>query len=83
MLLSDDENAVLRARKWSTQSRDEAPWYQHTELGYNYRMSNVLAGIARGQLEYLEEHSLEYLFFKRNYRNAEYYEIISQKFWNK
>ncbi len=56
MLLSDDENAVLRARKWSTQSRDAAPWYQHTELGYNYRMSNVLAGIARGQLEHLEEH---------------------------
>lgn len=56
MLLSDDEDDIARARKWSTQSRDVAPWYQHTELGYNYRMSNVLAGIARGQLEHLEEH---------------------------
>lgn len=56
MLLSDNENDIARARKWSTQSRDTAPWYQHTELGYNYRMSNVLAGIARGQLEHLDEH---------------------------
>lgn len=56
MLLSDNEDDIARARKWSTQSRDAAPWYQHTELGYNYRMSNVLAGIARGQLEHLEEH---------------------------
>ena len=56
MLLSDWEEDIARARKWSTQSRDTAPWYQHTELGYNYRMSNVLAGIARGQLEHLDEH---------------------------
>lgn len=56
MLLSDCEEDIARARKWSTQSRDIAPWYQHTELGYNYRMSNVLAGIARGQLEHLDEH---------------------------
>lgn len=56
MLLSDNEDDIARARKWSTQSREAAPWYQHTELGYNYRMSNVLAGIARGQLEHLEEH---------------------------
>ena len=45
-----------RARKWSTQSREAAPWYQHEEVGYNYRMSNVIAGIVRGQWEYLEEH---------------------------
>lgn len=56
MLLSDNEDDIARARKWSTQSREAVPWYQHTELGYNYRMSNVLAGIARGQLEHLEEH---------------------------
>lgn len=56
MLLSDNKEDIARARKWSTQSRDAAPWYQHTELGYNYRMSNVLAGIARGQLEHLEKH---------------------------
>lgn len=56
MLLTDDEEAANKARKWSTQSRENAPWYQHEELGYNYRMSNVIAGIVRGQLPYLEEH---------------------------
>lgn len=56
MLLTDDEYAAQKARKWSTQSRDTAPWYQHTEVGYNYRMSNVIAGVARGQLPYLGEH---------------------------
>ena len=64
MLLSDNEDDIARARKWSTQSRDAAPWYQHTELGYNYRMSNVLAGIARGQLEHLEEHKEEEKYMK-------------------
>lgn len=56
MLLTDDEQAVLRAKKWSTQARDDAPWYQHSELGYNYRMSNVVAGVVRGQFPHLEEH---------------------------
>lgn len=56
MLLSDDVSAIEQARKWSTQSREIAPWYQHTQIGYNYRMSNVIAGIVRGQLPYLEEH---------------------------
>jgi len=56
MLLSDEEEAVKKARFWATQSRDPAPWYQHSELGYNYRMSNVVAGIGRGQLLHLEEH---------------------------
>ena len=41
MLLSDDEESIKRAKKWSTQSRDKAPWYHHTEIGYNYRMRNV------------------------------------------
>lgn len=45
-----------RVRKWSTQSREDAPWYQHEEVGYNYRMSNVIAGVVRGQYPYLEEH---------------------------
>ena len=45
-----------KVRKWSTQSREAAPWYQHEELGYNYRMSNIIAGIARGQMKHLEEH---------------------------
>ena len=56
MLLSDDEEAISRARFWSTQARDTAPWYQHSELGYNYRMSNLLAGVARGQLVHLDQH---------------------------
>lgn len=56
MLLSDDEDAIKKARFWATQSRDPAPWYQHSEIGYNYRMSNIVAGIGRGQLLHLEEH---------------------------
>ena len=56
MLLTDSLDAANKARKWSTQSREEAPWYQHEEIGYNYRMSNVIAGIVRGQLPYLDEH---------------------------
>lgn len=56
MLLTDDLDAANKARKWSTQSRENAPWYQHEEIGYNYRMSNVIAGIVRGQYPYLEEH---------------------------
>lgn len=56
MLLTDDEECAAKVRKWSTQSRENAPWYQHEELGYNYRMSNVIAGVVRGQLPHLEEH---------------------------
>ena len=55
-LLTDDEEAAKKTRKWSTQSREAAPWYQHEEVGYNYRMSNVIAGVVRGQLPYLNEH---------------------------
>lgn len=58
MLLSDDEEAVKKARFWSTQSREPFPWYEHKELGYNYRMSNIVAGIGRGQLLHLNEHRL-------------------------
>lgn len=56
MLLTDDEEAAKKARKWSTQSRENAPWYQHEDIGYNYRMSNVIAGVVRGQIPYLKEH---------------------------
>lgn len=56
MLLTDDLDAANKARKWSTQSREDAPWYQHEEIGYNYRMSNVIAGVVRGQYPYLDEH---------------------------
>lgn len=55
-LLANDEEDANRVRKWSTQARENAPWYQHEEVGYNYRMSNVIAGVVRGQYEYLEEH---------------------------
>ena len=56
MLLTNDLEQANKARKWSTQSRENAAWYQHEEIGYNYRMSNVIAGVVRGQLPYLEEH---------------------------
>ena len=56
MLLTNELDAANKARKWSTQSRENAPWYQHEELGYNYRMSNVIAGVIRGQFPYLDEH---------------------------
>lgn len=56
MLLTDSLEAANKARKLSTQARENAPWYQHEEIGYNYRMSNVIAGVVRGQLPYLEEH---------------------------
>ena len=56
MLLTDDLDSANKARKWSTQARESAPWYQHEEIGYNYRMSNVIAGVVRGQFPYLDEH---------------------------
>ena len=56
MFLTDSSVDAEKVRKWSTQSREVAPWYQHEELGYNYRMSNVIAGVVRGQIPYLEEH---------------------------
>lgn len=55
-LLTHDIESANKARKWSTQAREKAPWYQHEEVGYNYRMSNVIAGVVRGQYPYLEEH---------------------------
>ncbi len=55
-LATDDKDAAEKAKKWATQSREAAPWYQHEELGYNYRMSNVVAGVVRGQYPHLEEH---------------------------
>lgn len=56
MFLTDDKAAADKVRKWSTQARENASWYQHEELGYNYRMSNVIAGVVRGQFPYLQEH---------------------------
>ncbi len=56
MILCKDRADAEKARKWSTQSREKAAWYQHTELGYNYRMSNIIAGVVRGQMPYINEH---------------------------
>lgn len=56
MFLTNSKDDAEKVRKWSTQSREAAPWYQHEELGYNYRMSNVIAGVVRGQIPYLEDH---------------------------
>ncbi len=56
LFLTDSWQDAQRVRKWSTQAREDAPWYQHKELGYNYRMSNIIAGIARGNFLHIEEH---------------------------
>ena len=70
MLLTDSQWAANKARKWSTQSRENAPWYQHEELGYNYRMSNVIAGVVRGQVPYLEEHIAQKKAIYMRYKEA-------------
>lgn len=59
MLLTDNEEWANKARKWSTQSRENAAWYQHEELGFNYRMSNIIAGIVRGQLPFADTHKAQ------------------------
>ncbi len=70
MLLTDDVEAANKARKWSTQSRENAPWYQHEEVGYNYRMSNVIAGCVRGQIPYLDEHIAQKKAIYERYKKA-------------
>ena len=70
MLLTDDEEAAQKVRKWSTQARENAPWYQHEELGYNYRMSNVIAGVVRGQFPYLKEHIAQKKAIYERYREG-------------
>ncbi|MCC8137132.1 MAG: aminotransferase class V-fold PLP-dependent enzyme [Clostridiales bacterium] len=69
-LLTDDKEAADKVRKWSTQSRENAPWYQHEELGYNYRMSNVIAGVVRGQFPYLETHIVRKKAIYERYRDG-------------
>lgn len=70
MLVSDDEAGLQKARFWATQARDKARHYQHSEIGYNYRMSNVLAGIGRGQLKVLEERIAQKTAIFETYRQA-------------
>lgn len=73
MFLTNSKNDAEKVRKWSTQSREAAPWYQHEELGYNYRMSNVIAGVVRGQIPYLEEHIAQkkaiYMRYKEGFKD--------------
>ena len=70
MLITDDAAARDKALFWATQARENARWYQHEEIGYNYRMSNVIAGIGRGQLKYLEEHRQKKEAIYRRYEEA-------------
>lgn len=70
VLLTDDEAAADKVRKWSTQSREDAPWYQHEELGYNYRMSNVVAGVIRGQIPHLQNHKARKEAIYRRYQEG-------------
>lgn len=86
MLVSDKEEKIQKARFWATQSRDKARHYQHSELGFNYRMSNVVAGIGRGQLKVLEDrvakkkHIFEY--YKRELGNLEGVQFMPVNDWN-
>lgn len=91
MLLTDDQFSADKARKWSTQSRENASWYQHKEIGYNYRMSNVIAGVVRGQYPYLEEHIAQkraiYMRYKEGLKdlpvsmNPYLVDIMEPNFW--
>ena len=70
ILLCDSQEDANKIRKWSTQSREDAAWYQHEEMGYNYRMSNIIAGIIRGQFPYLEEHIAQKKAVYERYREG-------------
>lgn len=86
MLVSDDEEKIKKVRFWSTQSRDAARHYQHSELGFNYRMSNVVAGIGRGQLKVLDQRVAKkkyiYEFYKRELGQLEGVEFMPINDWN-
>jgi len=86
MLVSDDEEKIKKVRFWSTQSRDAARHYQHSELGFNYRMSNVVAGIGRGQLKVLDQRVAKkkyiFEFYKRALGQLEGVEFMPINDWN-
>lgn len=86
MLVSDDEEKIKKVRFWSTQSRDAARHYQHSELGFNYRMSNVVAGIGRGQLKVLDQRVAKkkyiFEFYKRELGQLEGVEFMPINDWN-
>lgn len=70
MLLTNDEVSAKKVRKWSTQSRENVLWYEHEEVGYNYRMSNVIAGVVRGQIPHLKEHIAQKKAIYERYREG-------------
>ena len=87
MLVSRDEALIKKARFWATQSRDPAPHYQHSEIGYNYRLSNVLAGIGRGQLRVLEDRvnarRANCAYYERAFRDLPGIEFMPEASWNR
>ena len=70
MFLTNSKEDADKVRKWSTQSREAAAWYQHEEVGYNYRMSNIVAGVVRGQIPYLDEHIAQKKAIYERYRDG-------------
>jgi dTDP-4-amino-4,6-dideoxygalactose transaminase len=86
MLISNDEKKIIKAKFWATQARDKARHYQHSELGFNYRMSNIVAGIGRGQLKVLEKRveKKKYIFefYKREFGKLEGIEFMPINDWN-
>ncbi|AZP04902.1 DegT/DnrJ/EryC1/StrS family aminotransferase [Jeotgalibaca ciconiae] len=86
MLVSDNKEKVEKVRFWSTQARDDARHYQHSELGYNYRMSNVAAGIGRGQLKVLDQRVAKkryiYNFYKNELNHLECINFMPENIWN-
>lgn len=86
MLVSNNEERIAKVRFWATQSRDQARHYQHSELGFNYRMSNVVAGIGRGQLKVLDQRVQKkryiFEFYKRELGNLEGIQFMPSNEWN-
>jgi dTDP-4-amino-4,6-dideoxygalactose transaminase len=86
MLVSDNEERVAKVRFWSTQARDKARHYQHSELGFNYRMSNVVAGIGRGQLKVLDQRVMKknyiFEFYKRELGELDGVQFMPSNEWN-
>lgn len=86
MLVANDEDKIAKVRFWATQSRDAARHYQHSELGFNYRMSNVVAGIGRGQLKVLEERVEKkkyiYEFYKRELSSLDGIDMMPVNDWD-
>ena len=70
LFITNSKEDADKVRKWSTQSREAALWYQHEEIGYNYRMSNIIAGVVRGQIPYLNEHIAQKRAIYERYRDA-------------